>query len=348
MKFKYILILLVQAFMLLVTSCQHDEPENWIKPEGEREVLLLTPQGQIYNQEQELVTTLPHCSYASNIISDRGDYFVSGFHDKDKEGYWKNGKWNTLHVDFIDDVNHTIDGIAKWDSYIYLLDYPNVLKNSGIFRLEDAERYLPAKQALAVSEGACYVVGQKITDDSNGEYLPVLYTEHKGKYTYEILPVFNNGVRGECTCVYAYDRHHCLIGGSINSWPVIWVDRQLQVLPLTEATFDDQNENEGLGEVYSVAECNGEIYAGGIEAFNDKYLVATVWHNGEISHLEYYPQSMSSEVIEMETYGTDLYIITREYFFDEEGEFTNNTILWKNGSPVRAYPRLQIASFTVI
>ena len=221
---KYIFIFIVQAVLLLATSCQHDEPDNWIKPEGERTVLFLTPQGQIYDQDQELVTTLPHCSYANQIISDKGDYFVSGIHEQEKEGYWKNGKWNTLHVDFIDDLNHWINGMAKWDYYIYLLDYPNVLKNSGIFPLEDAKRFLPAKQALDVSEGECYVVGHKLTDDSHGEYLPVLYTEHKGKYTYEMLPVFDKAIRGECTSVYAYNRNHCLIGGSINGWPVIWVD----------------------------------------------------------------------------------------------------------------------------
>ena len=348
MNNRHILILLVQALLLLSASCQHDEPENWIRPEGERTVLFLTPKGLIYNQDQELLMTLPHCEYANDIISDRGDYFVSGFHDKAKEGYWKNGKWNTLHVDFIDDVNHTIDGIAKWDSYIYLLDYPNVLKNSGIFRLEDAERYLPAKRSLAVSEGACYVVGQKLTDDSHGEFLPVLYTEHKGKYTYEMLPVFDGAIRGLCTSVYAYDRNHCLIGGSIDGWPVIWVDKQLQVLPLTETTLDNYDENTSLGEVFSVTVCNGEIYAGGDEPFNDKYSVATIWHNGEISHLEYYQQSMSSEVVEIMTYGTDVYVVTQEYYFDEEGEFITNTILWKNGLPVRVYPQLQTTSFTVI
>lgn len=348
MNKKYALILIVQAILLLTTSCQHDEPENWIKPEGERTVLFLTPQGQIYDQDQELVTTLPHCTYANQIISDKGDYFVSGIHDNEKEGYWKNGKWNTLHVDFIDDVNHWINGMAKWDYYIYLLDYPNVLKNSGIFPLEDAKLFLPAKQALDVSEGMCYVVGHKVTDDSHGEYLPVLYTEHKGKYTYEMLPVFDKAIRGECTSVYAYNRHHCLIGGSINGWPVIWVDKQLQVMPLSEASFDNYDENTRLGEVYSLTECYGDVFAGGCEPYHDK-TVATLWHNGEITHLEYYPEkSMSSEVIEIKAYGSDIYVATLEYFFNENSEFITTTILWKNGSPVRAYTGLQAASFTVI
>ncbi len=348
MNNKYLFLIIVQAILLLTTSCEHNEPDNWIKPEGERTVLFLTPQGQVYNQNQELVATLPNCAYANQIIADKGDYFVSGIHEKEKEGYWKNGKWNTLHVDFIDDVNHWINGMAKWDYYIYLLDYPNVLKNSGIFPLEDAKRFLAANQALSVTEGECYVVGHKLTDDSHGEYLPVLYTEHKGKYTYEMLPLFDKGIRGECTCVYAYDRNHCLIGGSINGWPVIWVDKKLQVMPLSEASFDNFDANTTLGEVCSLTESYGDIFAGGSEPYHDKS-VATVWHNGEITHLEYYPEkSISSEVVEIMTYGSDIYVVTLEFFFNENREFITNTILWKNGSPVRAYTGLQTTSFTVI
>ena len=69
MNNKYIPILIVQVILLLATSCERNEPDNWIKPEGERTVLFLTPQGQIYNQDQELVTTLPNCSYANQIIA---------------------------------------------------------------------------------------------------------------------------------------------------------------------------------------------------------------------------------------------------------------------------------------
>lgn len=349
MNQKLTLILFAQVILILMASCQRDEPENWIKPEGERTVLFLTPRGEIYNQDEELVTTLPRCTYASQIISDKGDYFVSGTNENEKVGYWKNGKWVTLHVDFVDDVNHWIDGMAKWDYYIYLLDYPNVLKNSGIFRLEDGGRYLPAKQALAVSEGVCYVVGMKITDDSHGEYLPVLYTEHKGVFKPETLPLTPQGIRGECSCVYAYNRSHCLIGGSVNGWPVIWVDKQLQVLSLSQATIDNYDEGYALGEVHSLTECNGEIYAAGVEPFDGKASVATIWHNGTITHLEHYPhKSLSSEVVEIMTYGTDVYVATLEFFFDEEGEFVTNTILWKNGVVVKAYTGLQTTSFTII
>ena len=349
MKSRYTFILIVQAFLLLASSCQHDEPENYIKPEDQRKVLFLTNTGEIYDQNDQLVTALPNCTFASQIISEKGDYFVSGTNENKRVGYWKNGKWNTLHVDFIEDVNHWIDGIGKWDSYIYLLDHPHVLKNSGIFRIEDAKRFLPAKEALAVSEGECYVVGHKVTDDSDGEFLPVLYTEHKGVFTAELLPLFGNAVRGECTCVYAYNRTHCLIGGSIDGWPVIWVDKKLEVLPLSEASIDDYDIDTRLGEVCSITECNGEVYAAGTEVLEEKSSVATIWHNGEIRHLEYFPDiSMSSEVVKIMTYGSDVYVVTLEYFYDESQEFITTTVLWKNEAPVLTITRLQTTSFTVI
>lgn len=347
MNNRFTFILLAQVILLLAASCQHEEPFNPVKPEDQRTILFLNSKGEIYNQNQELVITLPGCTYASQIISDKDDYFVSGTNDNEKVGYWKNGRWNTLHVDFIDDVNHSINGMDKWDYYIYLLDYPHLLKNSGIYRLEDAERYIPAKQALAVSEGVCYVVGHKLTDTYYYEYLPVLYTEHKGVFTFEILPLTPNAVRGECNCVYAYDRTHCLIGGSIDGWPVIWVDKRLQVLPITDVEFEGHDENFRYGEVATVTECNGVVYAAGSEPYNDKTAVATIWKNGNIHHLEYYPDvSMSSEVVEIMTYGPDVYAVTQEYFFDK-GEFVTVTVLWKNESPVKAYRGMQAMSFTV-
>ena len=119
-------------------------------------------------------------------------------------------------------------------------------------------------------------------------------------------------------------------------------------MPLTEASFDNYDDDTSLGEVCSLTECNGDIFAGGGESYHNKP-VATVWHNGEITHLEYYPEkSLSSEVVEIMTYGSDIYVVTLEYFFNEDDEFITNTILWKNGLPVRAYAGLQTTSFTVI
>ena len=132
-QFLFYQFLAIGALFLL-SSCEHDDPVSPIKPLEQRTVLLLTSEGYIYDQSGKKIMELPNCEEGSEIISDGDDYFVSGKTTKDRVGYWKNGKWNTLHVDFIDDVDHWTYGIGKWDYYIYLLDIPNVLKNSGIFR----------------------------------------------------------------------------------------------------------------------------------------------------------------------------------------------------------------------
>ena len=92
--------------VLAIGTCSHDEPGSPFKPLEERRVLVLNYDGEIYDQHGEMVMQLPNCTYATEIISDGDDYFVSGVQSKDRVGYWKNGKWNTLHVDFIDDVDH--------------------------------------------------------------------------------------------------------------------------------------------------------------------------------------------------------------------------------------------------
>ena len=64
--------------VLSLTSCEHDEPDSPIKPVDERTVLVLTPVGDIYDQNGELVAQLPNCTLAAEIIADGDDYFVSG------------------------------------------------------------------------------------------------------------------------------------------------------------------------------------------------------------------------------------------------------------------------------
>ena len=348
MNNHYTPFLLALALLLLLASCQHDDPEPRFKPEDQRTFLFLTPMGEIFDINGKLVTQLPKCQYACGIISDKSDYFVSGISQKERVGYWKNGKWNTLHVDFVDDVDHWIDGIGKWDYYLYLLDYPNVLKNSGIFPLEDSGNFLPAKQGLAVSEGKCYVVGSKKTDTSGGNYLPTLYTEHKGKYTYELLPIGEDATLGECTCVYAYDATHTVIGGSINGRPAIWVDKQLQMLPLSEPV-SEEDESYAIGSVILAIESNGGFYAVGTEPYHGNDAVVTIWNNGSISHLEFDPDhTISSDVVGLIGYGDDIYIATVEYSFNENNEFTTTTVLWKNGVVVKAFAGVQTCGFTIV
>ena len=164
--------------LVSLSSCEHHEPVNPIKPVDERTVLVLTYNGEVFDQYGDLVSKLPNCLYAAEIISDGEDFFASGTHAKGRVGYWKNGKWNTLHVDFIDDVDHWVYGIGKWDYYFYLLDVPNVLKNSGIFPLENFHDFVPPRHALAVSEGKCYVIGYGFGDDENADGQKESWEEH--------------------------------------------------------------------------------------------------------------------------------------------------------------------------
>ena len=56
--------------MLLLSSCEHHEPVNPIKPVDERTVLVLTHDGYIFDQYGELVAQLPNCQFAAEIISE--------------------------------------------------------------------------------------------------------------------------------------------------------------------------------------------------------------------------------------------------------------------------------------
>ena len=259
--------------LLSLASCSHDEPVNPIKPVDERTVLVLTHSGDVLDQYGDTVAHLPYCVFAAEIISDGDDYFVSGNHSKGRVGYWKNGKWNTLHVDFIDDVDHWTYGIGKWDYYIYLLDVPNVLKNSGIFPLENFHDFVPANHALAVSEGKCYVIGYGFSEvNPDGHYQPVLYTNYKKEY----LPMPEGAITGECHAIYAYDRDHTIIGGMIDAMPAVWVDKQYEVYPVTYPR-ETLGDNEYLiGRVESVTKCNGHIYAAGFEYDYDKKIMMCI------------------------------------------------------------------------
>ena len=240
-QFLFYQFLAIGALFLL-SSCEHDDPVSPIKPLEQRTVLLLTSEGYIYDQSGKKIMELPNCEEGSEIISDGDDYFVSGKTTKDRVGYWKNGKWNTLHVDFIDDVNHWTDGIGKWDYYIFLFDYPNVLRNSGIFPLEDCEDFVPASKCMSVSEGKCYVVGRDHPEDDNKYQNALLYSENKGKYVKNILPKSRDDINAAAYTVFAYDRTHTVVGGRIGEDPCLWVDGQLQILPRLYDTHDQTGE----------------------------------------------------------------------------------------------------------
>ena len=334
--------LLVICILTLLSSCEHDEPGNPIKPVDERTVLVMTSEGEIYDQNGELVKQLPYCTFAAEIISDGDDYFVSGVQSKDRVGYWKNGKWNTLHVDFLDDVEHRTYGIGKWDYYIYLLDMPNVLKNSGIFRLEDYHDFIPANHALRVSEGKCYVIGYGFDDnDEISQYKPVLYTDYKK----EFLPMPEGAITGECHAIYAYDRNHTVIGGIIDRKPAVWIDKEYRIYETSYPALALDGDAL-LGRIDAITMSGGHIYGAGWE-LNERYrLVATVWIDGVPNHFLSGDSCVSSsQAKDIYSYGNDVYLLTSEYN-NETDETVNH--LWLNGQLIMSYPGIEASGFTVL
>ena len=333
----------------MLSSCQHDEPT--VKRRGERQIYVLTSEGHIYDMMGDKIMELPNCEYASEIISDGDDYFVSGKSTKDRVGYWKNGKWNTLHIDFIDDVEHETRGISKWDYYIYLFDYPNILKNSGIFPLEDCEKFMPADKCMSVSNGKCYAVGWDFNNLEGGYNNAVLYYEYKGKYAKAILPKPSEDVDAFASTVYAYDTDHTIVGGHIGIEPCIWVDKELQIL---QRSFNPPSmEGFSLGNVYTVTQNKGHIYAAGYENDNDGNNVATIWVDGvpqhKVSGKDGVKFSYCDEII---SYGDDLYALTFECYEKElpngETEYKIDILIWMNDRIIAIYNDINVVNFTVV
>ena len=294
---------------------------------------------------------LPNCEYATEIISDGNDYYVSGKSTKDKVGYWKNGKWSTLHVDFIEDVEHETRGIGKWDYYIYLFDYPNILKNSGIFPLENCEIFQPSDKCMSVSNGKCYAVGWDFNNLEGGYNNAVLYYERKGKYAKAILPKPNENIDAFASTVYAYNTDHTIVGGHVGVEPCIWVDQELQVLP---RTFTPPiMEGFSLGNIYSVTQNNGHIYAAGYENDNEGHNVATIWVDGvpqhKLSGKEGVILSYCDEII---SYGDDLYALTFENYKKKlpngETEYVIDILIWMNDRIIAVYNDINVVNFTVV
>ena len=335
--------------LFLLSSCEHDDPVDPIKPREERTILLLSSEGHIYDQTGQKIEELPNCEEANEIISDGGDYFVSGKTTKDRVGYWKNGKWNTLHVDFIEDVEHWTDGIGKWDYYIFLFDYPNILRNSGIFPLEDCADFVPADKCMSVSEGRCYVVGRDHPNDDNKRQNALLYSEHKGKYVKTILPKSREDINAAAFAVFAYDRTHTVIGGRHGEDPCLWVDGQLQILPRLYDTHDLTGEGLPMSYVTSVTYINGHTYAVGSDVKEDRNEVAMLWVDGVPQHLctdnEGLYWSWATEII---GYGDDWYALSVEMANKPDGGNDLYFLVWLNGSVVATYRKIDIVNFTVL
>ena len=338
------------AALLLLCSC-HSDDEPAVKRRGERQVYVLTYEGHIYDMMGDKIIELPDCEYASEIISDGDDYFVSGKSTRNKVGYWKNGKWNTLHIDFIDNVAHETQGIGKWDYYIYLFDYPYVLKNSGIYPLDDCENFSPSNQCIAVSNGKCYLAGMEYHADAPND--AVLYYEHKGRYAKAVLPKPSGDVDGHATTICAWGTDHTIVGGHVGTEPCIWVDRQLQVLPRS-FNAPSHEYDLALGHVSSTAYLNGHIYACGYEEDENNNSRAVLWVDGVPQHpqtprLEHMRWSLAEELI---AYGEDLYMLTLECYDkilpNGETDIEIDILIWMNDRVIARYNNIDIVNFTVV
>ena len=351
MKYIYYYISFVAIALLLLSSCQSDEPDNRIKPVDERKILLINGIADVYNLEDEVVTTLPECRSVSQIILEGNDYFIAGTSTKNRVGYWKNGKWNTLHVDFKDEVDPRVYGIAKWDYYIYLYKFDYVLKNSGIFRLKDPENFMPARHGISATGGACYVVGSKLVETPVHARVPIIYSEHKGEFVYERLPLPDGVISGEANAVYAYERNHVIVGGFVGLEPAIWIDNQVQVLPRSYDVTSGSTVTPN-GTVDAVTYIDGHYYAIGSEYYDGQNLIATVWRDGvPIYHLKSTDEGFeSSEVMDIQAYGSDLYVLTQEYTLVDKGSYTSSmmsSVLWMNDKVVGSIKYKGMVSFAV-
>ena len=350
MRRLYKYFLLAICLLTLFSSCEHDDPTA-VKRRGERQILVLTSEGHIYDMMGDRIMELPDCEYASEIISDGDDYFVSGKNTRGKVGYWKNGKWNTLHIDFIDNVSHETQGIAKWDYYIYLFDYPYILKNSGIFPLDDCEDFSPSGKCLAVSNGKCYLAGMEYHGDEPND--AVLYYEYKGRYAKAILPKPSPDVNGHATTIYAYNTDHTIVGGHVGTEPCIWVDQQLQVLP---RTLNPPSPPEGMpfGHVSSITQLNGHIYACGYEADDEGSEQAVLWVDGVPQHIrnERQHKMIFSFAEELIAYGDDLYMLTFECYEytlpNGETDYEIDILIWMNDRVIAKYNGIDIVNFAVV
>lgn len=341
--------LLVSCLLLSLSSCQHDEPGEAVKPVSERTVLLLTSEGHIYDQSGQRIMELPNCKNASEIISDGDDFFVSGECTRDRVGYWKNGKWNTLHIDFIDDVEHKTQGIGKWDYYIFMFDYPNVLRNSGIFPLQDCEEFSPAIKCMAVSEGKCYVAGWDYHGDDGEYHNAVLYSEKGGRYAKEILPKSRYDVNASAFAIYAWGGTHTVVGGRMGEEPCLWVDKQLQVLPRLFDVHDESGFGFPMASISSVTCVGDHIYAVGSEKDYDGNEVATMWVDGVPQHLLSGDEGLYwSWLLEINSYGDDWYALSIEMVKREGDKADGSILLWFNGSIIARYKGIDIVNFTVI
>ena len=324
-------LLLIAAALLglsLLTACSDDEPNKGepiqVKPEAERNIWILTQEGEIYDQTGAKVKTLPDCYYASQIIPFGTDYYVAGRNEdleKNGFGYWKNGEWVTV-LDWVqpapviaswrickryDDIyllTNRWESSGKYGLYIYKNGNP--VRQDDFNRQDDVNRRHGQCTDMTVSGNNTYLTGYEYDDDELRS-TPLLWTNGQKKS----LPI-GNAYGGMTSCVYASGSTRNIVGGcvmNVNNGlgkPALWIDHQLTILKTSSDTH--------WGQVYDVLESNGHIYALGYE--NEK---ATLWIDNKpevYHHNSFENETSSSYGVQMQLYGSDLYVLTNESYTD--------------------------------
>lgn len=322
MKRSLLLIAAALLTLAFLTACGSDEPSQGgpiqVKPEAERNIWILTQEGEIYDQTGAKVKTLPDCDYASQIIPFGTDYYVTGRNLDYKSngfGYWKNGEWVTV-LDYEEPYAVTTSQlICKQYNDIYLLAAKSeptgnygwyIYKNGKPTRQDDCNRSHSEYMDMSVSGNNTYLVGYEYDDD---DFLstPLLWINGKK----ESLPIGDAiGARPSCVCASGSTRN--IVGGcvmNVNNGlgkPALWIDHQLTILKTSSDTR--------WGQVYDVLESNGHIYALGYE--NEK---ATLWIDNKpevYHHNSFENETSSSYGVQMQLYGSDLYVLTNESYTD--------------------------------
>ncbi len=336
MKRVFIHILAIMIVSSMLTSCSNDSDEPTgqpiqVKPESERTIMIMDESGHLFNQNGELVSTLPNCEHSNQIIPFAENYYVTGEYLENEKygglGYWKNGEWVTVKeysqpypITYSFLICKRYDDIylltSQWEDYNKSALY--IYKNGNPIRQDDPARKVQCKDMTA-SNNKCYLVGYEY-DDYNGldYYYPVLWTDGKKEYL-QVNTEYEGAMAGATAdCIYASGSSHTIIGGCIIKndvgKPAIWIDKKLTELSTSSSS--------AWGEVIDVIETSGHVYALGYE--DNK---ATLWVDGNResyhhnSNPDDYPD-IYSYGLQLQLYGSDLYALVQSGYYYQ---------IWMNG-----------------
>ena len=169
--------------------------------------------------------------------------------------------------------------------------------------------------AIAINHGSTFIVGRTNVFNSSSSSptvwvnntsfpLPLPITENKGGKT-EDIAIANNGTE-------------YIVGKVFSNKPIIWINRELNVLPLPG----------GLTPVFMeitavTVDENGNYYVIGYVNDSDGVIKAVIWKNGIFSFLSNDIDSFSL-ANDVTVFRDDIYVV---------GTIGGQAVVWKNGEP---------------